>query len=176
MNKADSRLGYVREIIYEKPCVFISHKKEDQHIAIALGNFLENQLGVDIYLDIFDPELKEAVSVSNDSKIVASIKQGLKMSNILLCIISDKTKLSWWVPYEIGIADCSSIQIASIRTKDIDDFPSFLKTKETINSIKELVEFILKHQKHGLLLYSEQQKNAILHGDINYVTKYFNQV
>ena len=173
MNKADTRLGYAREIKGEKTCVFISHKKEDQHIAIELGDFLTNQLGVDIYLDVFDPELKEAVSVENDSQIVASIKKGLKLSHILLCIISDKTRLSWWVPYEIGVADCSEIKIASIRTKNVDDFPSFLKTKKTIDNLTELVEFILKNKKLGWFLYSEQQRDEILQGDIGCLRRYF---
>lgn len=40
-------------------CVFISHKKENQHIAIELGKYLTEQLDVDIYLDLFDSELKK---------------------------------------------------------------------------------------------------------------------
>lgn len=173
MNKAGVSLGYACEIKSEKICVFISHKKEDQHVAIELGNFLMNRLDVDIYLDVFDPELKEAVSIDNDSKIVASIKKGLKVSHILLCIISDKTRLSWWVPYEIGIADCSDVKIASIKTKEIDDFPSFLKTKKTIHNLAELVEFILKSKPLGCFFYSEQQRNDILQGDIGSLNKYF---
>lgn len=173
MNRADASLGFIREVKSEKTCVFISHKKEDQHIAIELGDFLTKQLGVDIYLDVFDPELKEAVSVENDAKIVASIISGLKLSNVLLCIISDKTRLSWWVPYEIGIADNSEMKIASIRTKEIDDFPSFLKTKLTINNLSELVDFILKNRKYGALFYSEQQRNNILQGDVGCLSEYF---
>ena len=173
MNKADSSLGYIREIKSEKPCVFISHKKEDQHIAIALGEFLTSHLEVDIYLDAFDPELAEAVSVENDSKIVATVKKGLSLSTILLCIVSEKTRLSWWVPYEIGIADSLKIKIASIRTKNLDDFPSFLKTKETINNLAELVEFIIKSKKLGWLLYSEQVRDDILKCDIGSLSAYF---
>lgn len=173
MNRADEKLGFIRFVKGSKPCVFISHKKEDQQIAIELGDFLTTKLNVDIYLDIFDSELQEAVSVENDAKIVDSIINGLKISDILLCIISDKTKLSWWVPYEIGVADNSGLKIASIRTKSIDDFPSFLKTKTTINDLSELIEFILKNGKYGSLLYSEQQKNNIRQGDIGCLDKYF---
>lgn len=54
---------------------------------------------VNIYLDTNDCELKEAVSSANDKKIVDSIKTGLQYSSHLLCLISDKTKLSWGVPY-----------------------------------------------------------------------------
>ena len=113
MNRADPSLGYVREIKTNTICVFISHKKEDQHIAVQLGQFLTEKLGVDIYLDVFDVDLQEAVSKENDAKIVSSITQGIKLSDILLCIISDKTRLSWWVPYEIGVADTSGMPACS---------------------------------------------------------------
>lgn len=173
MNRADAKLGLFRELKSEKICVFISHKKEDQYIAIELGNFLTEQLGVDIYLDVFDSDLREAVSVENDAKIVASITNGLKLSQLLLCIISDKTKFSWWVPYEIGVADNAGIKIASIKTKQIDDFPSFLKTKTALNNLSELVEFILKNGKYGSLFYSDRQRDAFLSGNTDSLNQYF---
>lgn len=173
MNRADKTLGYIRTIKNDKPCIFISHKKEDQHIAIELGNFLTENLNVDIYLDVFDVELQEAVSIENDAKIVSSIKEGIKLSNILLCIISDKTKLSWWVPYEIGIADISGIKIASIKTKQIDDFPSFLKTQETINDLSKLIEFVLKNGKYGSVFYSNEQTMKIRQQEMGTLKEYF---
>ena len=166
-------MGYIREVKGDKPCVFISYKKEDQNIAIELGNFLNQKMNVDIYLDIFDPELQEAVSVENDAKIVPSITAGLKLSDILLCVISDKTKLSWWVPYEIGVADNSGLKIASIKTKGIDDFPSFLKTKMTLNNLSELVEFLLKSEKYGALFYTEQRRDSICQNEIGCLNRYF---
>ena len=117
MNKADSSLGFFRKIQSDKVCVFISHKKEDQDIAIELGKYLTEQLDVDIYLDLFDSELREAVSVENDAKIVASVINGLKLSQVLLCIITDKTRLSWWVPYEIGMADNAGVKIPYTATQ-----------------------------------------------------------
>ena len=173
MNKADKTLGFIRNVKSDKPCIFISHKKEDQHIAIELGNFLTTKMNVDIYLDIFDPELQEAVSVENDAKIVDSITSGLKLSDILLCVISDKTKLSWWVPYEIGVADNLGLKIASIRTKEIDEFPSFLKTKQTLDNLSELVEFILKNGKYGAFFYSDQRKNIICQKEVGSLKRYF---
>ena len=173
MNRANKRQVNNHVVNGEKSCVFISHKKEDQHIAIELGDFLIKKLNVDIYLDVFDSELQEAVSVENDSKIVDSITKGLRLSDILLCVLSDKTRLSWWVPYEIGMAEILGIKIVSIRTKTIDDFPCFLKTKKTINNLSELIEFILKNGKYGSFFYSEEQKNNIRQGDVGCLNKYF---
>ena len=173
MNRADKSLGYIRAVKSDRPCVFISHKKEDQHIAIELGEFLMKTMNVDIYLDIYDPEIQEAVSVENDAKIVESIAEGLKVSNILLCVISDKTKLSWWVPYEIGMADNLGLKIASIKTKEIDDFPSFLKTKKTLNNISEVVEFILKNGRYGSLFYMDKQRESVCQHDLGHLDRYF---
>lgn len=174
MNKADKNAGILRFLNTSTPCVFISHKKEDQQIAVALGDFLMNDMHVDIYLDIYDPVLQEAVSVENDEKIVQSIRTGLKESSMLLCIVSDKTKLSWWVPYEIGIADHAGLKIASIRTKSINDFPSFLKTKTTLNSLSDLIEYILKNGELGSVLYSERKKAEIRANAKGKVNEFFN--
>ena len=73
-----------------------------------------------------------------------SINDGLSVSTHLLCLISEKTRLSWWVPYEIGIASSKKMPIASLKLKSIDDVPSFLKTETVLNNIPEF----LTTQKH----------------------------
>ena len=118
-------------------CVFISHKKEDEATAKAIGDYLLNQVGVDIYLDLYDIELKEAVSVDNDKKIVASIKKGIGTSTHLLCLVTDKTKMSWWVPYEVGVAGEHGKKIATLKLKAIEDIPSFLKTEQVLKNVQE---------------------------------------
>ncbi len=140
-----------------KDCIFISHKKEDEHVAIALGNYIMDVLGKDIYLDIYDCDLSEAVSVENDVAIVQSIQNGISCSTHLVCIISDKTKVSWWVPYEIGYAETNlkSLNgdlIASAKVTNISDIPSFLKVKRTLSSTRELVNFLKISSRYGRIL------------------------
>ena len=91
----------------------------------------------------------------------------------MLCIITDKTRLSWWVPYEIGIADNAGVKIASIKTKNIDDFPSFLKTKTVLNNLTELTEFILKNGKYGSAFYSDQHRDSLLQRKTGSLNQYF---
>jgi hypothetical protein len=174
MNKADKSIGFARIVrSTSTPCVFISHKKEDEEIAVALGDFLMKKLHIDIYLDLYDLDLQEAVSKENDEKIVKSIKEGIELSDILLCIVSDNTRLSWWVPYEIGIADINKKIIASIKTKDIDDFPSFLKTKTTLKSIDELIELVFKSGRYGGLFFNEEKRDRLNNIDKGELEKYF---
>lgn len=125
-------------------CVFISHKKEDETAAKYIGDYIMEHAKVDIYLDLYDAELKEAVSTENDKKIVESIKRGLKTSTHILCVISDKTRLSWWVPYEIGVASENKKNIASLKLKSIPDLPSFLKTEQVLMSANDFIGYVEK--------------------------------
>ena len=133
-------------------CVFISHKKEDEESAKAIGDYLMNQVGVDIYLDLYDIELKEAVSVENDRKIVESIKRGIGISTHLLCLVSDKTRLSWWVPYEIGIAGEHNKDITTLKLKGVEEIPSFLKTERVLRSVQDFFDYTRYLEKYGGLL------------------------
>lgn len=139
----------------KKRCVFISHKKEDEEAAIAIGAYLTDIVGVNIYLDTKDCILKEAVSADNDQLIVASIKRGLTCSSDLLCLISDKTRLSWWVPYEIGFADKQEIDIAVLKLKDVEDIPSYLKTKTALFNIEDFLQYISRLGPYGSIMDKE---------------------
>lgn len=130
-------------------CVFISHKKEDEIAAKAIGDYLIQRVGVDIYLDLYDIELKEAVSIENDRKIVESIKKGIRLSTHLLCLVSDKTKLSWWVPYEVGVAGEHKKRITTLKLKGVDDIPSFLKTEQVLKSAKEFFDYTKTLEPYG---------------------------
>ena len=141
-------------------CVFISHKKEDETAAKSVGDYLMKQVGVDIYLDLYDVELKEAVSVENDKKIVASIKRGIETSTHLLCLVSDRTKLSWWVPYEIGVAGEHGKKIATLKLKGIEDIPSFLKTEPVLNTTQAFFNYTKTLEPYGGLL-SKRSLGAI---------------
>lgn len=137
----DTNLLFAKKIIRQEGCVFISHKKEDEPAAIVIGEFLQQVIKVNIYLDIRDVLLREAVSEENDGKIVASIQKGLECSSHLLCLISEKTNLSWWVPYEIGFADKLGLTIASLKLRYVDDVPSYIKTRTVIRTMSEFIHY-----------------------------------
>ena len=49
--------------------------------------------------------------------------------------MSDQTKESWWVPYEVGYSKKGKKGIASaLLTGYVEGFPDYLKIEETINS------------------------------------------
>lgn len=141
---AENRALKKHLIIFTKPagnCVFISHKKEDEAAANAIGKYLMEQVGVDIYLDTKDVTLQEAVSEDNDKKIVDSIRSGIETSTHLLCLVSDETRLSWWVPYEVGSAASKGKEIATLKLKNVVDIPSFLKTEQVIKTVNDFFNY-----------------------------------
>lgn len=130
-------------------CVFISHKKEDEDVAIDIGSYLTDIVGVNIYLDTQDCILKEAVSAENDQKIVDTIQKGLDCSTHLLCLISDQTKLSWWVPYEIGFADKKKIDVAVLKLKELQEIPSYIKIKKTLLNTDDFLRYVSRFGPYG---------------------------
>lgn len=154
-----------------KTCVFISHKKEDEEAAIQIGQYLTDIAGVNIYLDTNDCELKEAVSTDNDQNIVDSIKTGLQYSTHLLCLISDKTKLSWWVPYEIGFSENKGINITSLKLKDVEDIPSYLKVKKVIFNKDDFIKYTCSLMPLDRYLF-ENHYNTLTLSDTSILEQY----
>ena len=142
----------------KKKCVFISHKKEDEAVAVEIGKYLTEIADVNIYLDLHDCILQEAVSEEKKKKIVESIHKALEISTHLLCIVSDKTKTSWWVPYEIGYATKKEINIASLQLKNVEDIPSYLKIKKVLKTTDEFIQHISKINYYGEALFDLKYK------------------
>jgi hypothetical protein len=64
----------------------------------------------------------------------------------MICIISDKTKESWWVPYEIGFvsnkAPFTAENIRIILIKDVVKLPDYLFLAKKIETAIELDSFV----------------------------------
>lgn len=136
--------GYDR-ILYEnkvtqnssKVCVFISHKSSDMDAAEAVAKYLMAN-NIDVYLDKMDIDLQNKTKEMDAQGIVDSINKALKCSTHILVLVSDQTKESWWVPYEVGYSKKGKKKIASaLLVGYVDGFPDYLKIEETIKSPDE---------------------------------------
>ncbi len=121
-------------------CVFISHKSEDKDTAKQIGDWL-NRLGLDVYLDMFDDGLQQATQNNDCDKIVKHIQKAISVSTHVLVLISSVTQLSWWVPYEIGYAQKSGRDIASLLISNSAQRPDYLQILETLNSEDDLKKY-----------------------------------
>src|SRR2546421_12433050 len=110
--------GIERAVIVPEACVFISHKKEDKQAAHDIAEALMG-MGVDIYFDEKDRLLKQAADLDDEEKIVTCIEAGLDNCTHLLGVITENTKRSWWVPYEIGGAAGRHRTCAPLITEEV---------------------------------------------------------
>lgn len=100
--------------------------------------------GIDVYLDIYDNELQNAANIGDPEIITAIIERGISTSTHAMCLVSEKTINSWWVPYELGYAKKSGKKISSLKLKGNIYLPEFLRIGEIIQGTKSLNEYMKK--------------------------------
>jgi TIR domain len=78
--------------------VFISHQRADSELATRISSRLFSVHKIDTYLDVIDPSIAQGTSLADH------VRAQLGKCTQLLAVVSDATRNSWWVPWEIGIA------------------------------------------------------------------------
>ena len=125
----------------QRDCIFISHKYEDLDAAREVAEYIKDY-GVDVYLDDHDLKLQKAVKANNSEGIVSCIEGGLNASTHILVLVTEHTRMSWWVPYETGYAKMGKKGIASLLLKEADEFPDYLKIEATLDGFKDLSDYL----------------------------------
>lgn len=128
--------------------VFISHKREDIALATQAYNFLSPQ--IECYLDEYDKHLDSSMSDLGDY-----FRNQLHKSSHLLAIVSNITQLSWWVPFEIGMATERDYPIATYSPALVA-LPAYLKKWPYLQSANDLSTY-----KTQLLLPSREIAKAL---------------
>lgn len=126
----------------KKPCVFISHINIDKRAAEEIGTYIMKHGDIDIYLDIFDAALRHATFKEDPERITQLIENGLNECGHVLCLVSEDTVGSWWVPYEIGFGKKGKKDIAVLTMKDTKLLPAFLQISIILRCIKSLNEYL----------------------------------
>lgn len=159
-NKADwsEKISWLFESksVKERPCVFLSHKKEDKTECRRIAEYFKNA-EVDYYLDELDVALQQAASSGDPSKITESIKKGIRESSHMLVVVSEKTYKSHWVPFEVGYGhaaivdknldeneEVDRIRLSILTLKDISEksLPDFMQVGNIIRGTKSLNDYI----------------------------------
>lgn len=158
--------------------VFISYRHMDRAHAMAINSRLM-QANIKTYLDVLDPE-----SQTTDD-ITGVITRNITECTHLLAVVSEKTALSWWVPFEIGEATISNRRICSFKTGPaelplyLDKWPK-LSTDSDLNffidayreevsskrlmSLESMSESVKGTYKRNADMFHEQLKNRIRRG------------
>lgn len=157
LNKANiwDKLSWLLKSSSNKPCVFLSHKREDKQHCKLIASYLSN-VGIDYYLDENDNLLQTASTLGDGKAITECIKNGIKESTHMMVVVSESTYQSQWVPFEVGYGhavildfnnDTNNIdryKLSVLTLKDLSEkpLPDYLLTAHLIRGTKGLNEYI----------------------------------
>jgi hypothetical protein len=101
--------------------IFISHQKQDSQLATAISMRLQVRHRLECYLDVVDPYAAQTGDDLGDY-----LRRTLGTCTQLMAVVSNHTRTSWWVPWEIGVATEKDFPIATYAGDDCE-LPSYLK-------------------------------------------------
>jgi hypothetical protein len=125
----------------QQPCVFLSHRLADIDTARSVAAFLTNTVDCNVYSSENDASLKDALSVADHERVVQSIDKAIDLSTHLIGIISNRTKGSWWVPYEIGGSRRAQLSIALLMLEEVSELPSYLRIARLLRDSDDLTKW-----------------------------------
>jgi len=96
----------------------------------------------DIYLDIYDDGLQTAVKNGNPQMITKYIEEGLEQSSHVMCLVSEGTIKSWWVPYELGYGKRANKDLSTLTLKGTVTLPPFLEISTILRGTKSLNDYL----------------------------------
>ena len=114
---------------------FISHKQEDQLQALLIAKELEH-LKIPCYLDILDNATTE-----NGREMTEHIKKKLNDCTDIIVVMSQATRHSQWVPFEVGIAAQRDLPTATYL-QAAAELPEFLEYWPRLKQISDLLKYI----------------------------------
>ncbi|MCK8656148.1 toll/interleukin-1 receptor domain-containing protein [Pseudomonas umsongensis] len=123
--------------------VFISYRHMDRAYAININTRLM-RANIKTYLDVLDAE-----SQTTDD-ITGVITRNISECTHLLAVVSEKTALSWWVPFEIGEATITNRRICSFKTGPTA-LPLYLDKWPKLTSERDIEFFIDAYRNESTL-------------------------
>lgn len=111
--------------------VFISHYQKDALIASQVRRYLETHR-IESYLDVLDDSLS-----GGGAALTAHLKAEMNKCSDLLVVMSSRTYLSGWVPFEIGMAAHKDLPTVTYLAQDVT-LPEYLEFWPRIKYLEQL--------------------------------------
>lgn len=115
--------------------IFISHKLEDAFTASQIAKELK-ELKVDCYLDLLDNSL-----IQNGQALTNHIRANLNQCTDIFVVMSNITRLSQWVPFEVGMAAQKDMPTATFLKEDVS-LPEFLQYWPRLKKYTDIKEYV----------------------------------
>lgn len=116
--------------------IFVSHKDSDSDIAVKLCGYLKSK-NIQTYIDVLDNNIE-----FDGERLTRHLKAELSRCTHLLTVLSESTKISWWVPFEIGMAAQIDIPIANYLVEGIE-LPGYLDYWPRLRKLQDMEKYIL---------------------------------
>lgn len=123
--------------------IFISHKNEDSMIAKRL-DFEFKSNGIDTYLDVIDEQI-----LSDGKALTDHIKKAMNECSDIVVVMSEKTKSSQWVPFEVGMSAQKDMPTVTFLVEDVA-LPEFLEYWPRLKSYSDVKKFISAKKKTAI--------------------------
>lgn len=133
--------------------VFISHKREDASEALKIRLLLQTR-SVESYLDLLDS------SITGDGKALTDhIKKELNDCTDIIVVMSENTRYSQWVPFEVGMSAQIDMPTATYLQEGINlpGFLSYWPRLRTPSDVETYVDVRRTVEKEMRTIYGVQQ-------------------
>ena len=115
--------------------IFISHKQEDSDTANRLASELRS-LGIPYYLDILDSTV-----TTSGKALTEHIKSNLNDCTDIIVIMSEATRFSQWVPFEVGMSAQNDMPTATFLKSNVS-LPEFLEYWPRLKYPSDIAKYV----------------------------------
>lgn len=122
---------------FVKHSIFISHRNLDGTFAGQIES-IAKLAGLGTYIDNNDPSLQ---GPNSRKEVAQSINRGLEASTHMIAIISQFSRNSDWVPFEIGIAQQRGLPISAVVQNGVRQ-PEYIDSLVVLKTTDELIDWI----------------------------------
>ena len=134
------RLGTVLMKSYttysEQSDVFLSYRHKDQDVALTLAGELD-RAGVDVFIDFYDGTLDPA-----DEHLDRALVSAIRNSDTMVIVVSDYTRQSWWVPWEVGVSTPYGKPRAIYSRGLRESLPTYLSKLRLLKDHAEVITWV----------------------------------
>lgn len=148
--------------------VFVSHKQEDFASATRVAERLRYNR-VEVYLDVID------TSKPHGEDLTSYLREQLARCTHLMAVVSETTKLSWWVPWEIGVATERRYPLATFAAGRCG-LPDYLRKWPYLFTDTDIDTFVRVSKATEILVEGEVRHRSSDAARATYTERFFRDI
>ena len=150
--------------------VFISHKDSDRTTALKVLDVL-TQNKVEAYLDLLDNTI-----VQKGEFLTKHIKSKLNECTDILVVMSESTRNSWWVPFEIGMAAQKDLPTVSYLKAGVE-LPEYLSYWPRLKSDSDIIKYIdVRNRMRHRIIAERMDQHTMYTNGLSETQRFYNEL